>query len=44
MPDFKPGVTAIALGCFDKAETLWPSQCVNEDQQYAWVELHLPSA
>lgn len=41
MPDFRPGLVAIALGCFDDATDLAPGQSVYNDAAYSWVSLRL---
>ena len=40
-PDFKPGSTAVALGCFDEKEGLAPTQSVYEEQRHRWVSIHV---
>lgn len=43
-PDFRPGLTAVALGCFDDAEGLGPSQAVYNESRHPWVMLDLGQA
>ncbi|WP_199628558.1 GFA family protein [Rhizobium sp. OAE497] len=43
-PEFRPGLTAIALGCFDDKRDLEPSQAVYEDQRHSWVLLNFTGA
>ncbi|MBB3590542.1 hypothetical protein FHX08_000886 [Rhizobium sp. BK529] len=41
MPGFRPGLVAIALGCFDDVTDLAPSQSVYNDAAHSWVSLRL---
>ncbi|EPE97210.1 glutathione-dependent formaldehyde-activating protein [Rhizobium grahamii CCGE 502] len=36
-PYFRPGLTAVALGCFDSTLGLKPSQTVYDEYRHAWV-------
>ncbi|WP_367882481.1 GFA family protein [Rhizobium sp. WYJ-E13] len=36
-PEFRPGLTAVALGCFDDKQGLEPSQTVYDENRDKWV-------
>lgn len=38
-PEFRPGLTAIALGCFDNKQGLEPSQTVYDENRDIWVSI-----
>jgi hypothetical protein len=38
-PEFRPGLIAIALGCFEEASDLIPSQSVYDEAAHGWVAL-----
>ncbi|WP_105403737.1 GFA family protein [Neorhizobium sp. T7_12] len=40
-PELRPGLTAIAFGCFDDRQGLEPSQSVYNDQRHAWLSLEI---
>lgn len=41
-PDFKPGMTAIAFGCFEDKEGLSPTQSVYDAHRHLWVTIRTP--
>jgi len=41
LPEFRPGLIAIALGCIEDAKGLEPSQAVYDDDKHWWVTLDL---
>ena len=38
-PQFRPGLVAIALGCFEESSDLVPSQSVYGDNAHSWLDL-----
>lgn len=42
LPAFRPGMIAVALGCFEASSQLVPSQSVYDDERHQWVRLDLP--
>ncbi|WP_409936797.1 GFA family protein [Rhizobium leguminosarum] len=40
--EFRPGLTAVALGCFDEKRDLEPSQAVYDENRHAWVSIDIP--
>jgi len=41
LPEFRPGLVAVALGSFDDAQTILPSQSVYDAYRHSWVQLNL---
>ncbi|WP_313196028.1 GFA family protein [Shinella zoogloeoides] len=41
-PAFRPGVTAIAFGCFEDKEGLEPTQSVYDAYRHSWVTVQTP--
>lgn len=41
-PALRPGVTAIAFGCFEDKEGLEPTQSVYDVHRHSWVTLQTP--
>lgn len=42
-PAFRPGMTAVALGCFDEMNGLEPTQSVYDHHGLSWVTLRIQS-
>ncbi|MBY3088616.1 GFA family protein [Rhizobium laguerreae] len=40
-PEFRPGLVAIALGCFEEAHSFWPTKSVYNSFSHEWVNLNL---
>nr|WP_312609032.1 GFA family protein [Agrobacterium pusense] len=41
LPEFRPNLVAIALGCFEDSSGIEPTQSVYEAMQFPWVSLCL---
>ena len=39
IPEFRPNLVAIALGCFEDPDAMEPTQSVYEATRHAWVSL-----
>ena len=41
LPEFRPRLVAIALGCFEDSSAMEPTQSVYEETRHAWVSLSI---